>query len=133
VGDFRREPKRLTFLLDEDVNALKDLFPRKRVRTLAQMRLKPGTSDAVIVRKAWSRGLTIVTANADDFRKLIIEFQERGRAGECSCFFGLVILPTGEQVQRRLLPSLRAVEPLLPRNNPSAPKLQRKTQRKRFS
>jgi hypothetical protein len=75
VGDFRREPKQLTFLLDEDVNALKGLFPRKRVRTLAQMRLKPGTSDAVIVRKAWSRGLTIVTANADDFRKLIIEFQ----------------------------------------------------------
>src|SRR6266566_5776857 len=106
MGDFRREPKELTFLLDEDVKALRPLFPRKRVKTLAQMRLKPETPDADIVRKAWNRGFTIVTANADHFRKAITDFQERGRTGECLCLFGLVILPTGEEVQRRLLPSL---------------------------
>ena|SRR5436309_1959555 len=110
ASGFRREPKELTFLLDEDVRAMKSLFPRKRVKTLAQVRLKPDTPDADIVLTAWNRGFTIVTANADHFRKAITDFQERGRAGECSCLFGLVILPTREEVQRRLLPSLRAVE-----------------------
>ena len=98
------------FLLDEDVTALKSLFPRKRVRTLAQVRLQRGTPDADIVLTAYNRGFTIVTANADDFRKAIIDRQRRGRSGECSCLFGLVILPTGEEVQRRLMPSLRTVE-----------------------
>src|SRR5262245_63936690 len=110
MGDFRREPKELTFLLDEDVKALRPLFPKKGVRTLAQVRLKPNSTDATVIRMAWNRGFTIVTANADHFRKAIIDFQERGRAGECSCLFGLVILPSGEEVQRRLLSSLKAVE-----------------------
>lgn len=110
MGDFRPEPKEVAFLLDEDVKALKPLFPRKRVKTLAQVRLKPGTADANIVEMAWNRGFTIVTANGDDFRKAITDFQRQGRTGECSCLFGLVVLPTGEEVQRRLLPSLNAVE-----------------------
>ena len=110
MGDFRREPRELTFLLDEDVKALKPVFPKKRVRTLAQLKLQRDLPDSAIARMAWDRGLTIVTANADHFRKAIIDFQERGRVGECSCFFGLVILPTAHEVQRRLLPSLRAVE-----------------------
>ena len=49
ASGFRREPKELTFLLDEDVRAMKSLFPRKRVKTLAQVRLKPDTPDADIV------------------------------------------------------------------------------------
>jgi hypothetical protein len=85
MGDFRREPTELTFLLDEDVKALKSLFPKKGVKTLAQVRLKPGTPDSDIARKAWDRGFTIVTANADHFRKAITDFQERGGAGECAC------------------------------------------------
>jgi hypothetical protein len=113
MGDFRREPKELMFLLDEDVQALKSLFPRKRVKTLKQVGLKPGTPDADIVLKAWSRGFTIVTANAKDFRKAITDHQRRGRAGECSCLWGLVIFPTGEEVQRHLPPRLTAVEPRL--------------------
>src|SRR6266566_9037424 len=105
MGDFRREPKELTFLLDEDVKALRPLFPRKRVKTLAQMRLKPETPDADVVLKAWNRGFTIVTANADDFRKAIADFQQRA-VSDCACLWGLVLLPTGEEVQRRLLTNL---------------------------
>jgi hypothetical protein len=66
MGDFRREPTELTFLLDEDVKALKSLFPKKGVKTLAQVRLKPGTPDSDIARKAWDRGFTIVTANKSE-------------------------------------------------------------------
>jgi hypothetical protein len=109
MGDFRPEPKEVTFLLDEDVKALKPLFPKKRVKTLAQVRLKPNSTDADIVLKAWNRGFTIVTANADDFRKAITDFQRRG-VSDCACLFGLVLLPTGEEVQRRLLTDLNAVE-----------------------
>ena len=109
MGDFRQEPTEVTFLLDEDVKALKSLFPRKRVKTLAQVRLRPDSTDAAIVLRAWERGFTIVTANADDFRKVIANFQERG-ASECACLWGLVVLPTGEEVQRRLLTAWKAVE-----------------------
>jgi len=110
MGDWRRQPKELTFLLDEDVKALKPFFPRKRVKTLAQMHLRSDTPDDAVVQRAWLRGLTIVTANGNDFRKAIIDYQERGRTGECKCLFGLVILPTGGEVQQRLLRGLRAVE-----------------------
>jgi hypothetical protein len=109
MGDFRREPTEVTFLLDEDVKALKSLFPRKRVKTLAQVRLRPDSKDTDIVLKAWNRGFTIVTANGDDFRKAITDFQQRG-VSECACLWGLVLLPSGEEVQRRLLTNLKAVE-----------------------
>jgi len=110
MGDFRREPRELTCLLDEDVKALKPVFPKKRVKTLADVRLRADSIDADMVQKAWNRGFTIVTANADHFRTAINDFQARGASGECSCLWGLVLLPTGEEVQRRILRSLRAVE-----------------------
>src|SRR5207253_3278818 len=65
---FRREPRELVFLLDEDVKALKPLFPKRRAKTLADLRLKLDSDDAAIVQIAWDRGFTLATANANHFR-----------------------------------------------------------------
>jgi hypothetical protein len=107
---FRDEPRELVFLLDEDVKALKPLFPKRRVKILADLRRKLDSDDAEIVEMAWNRGFTIVTANANHFRKAIVDFQRRGPRGSCSCLYGLVILPTGHEVQRRLMSDRKAVE-----------------------
>jgi hypothetical protein len=109
-ASFRREPRELVFFLDEDVKALKSLFPKKRVKTLADLRLKLDTDDAEIVEIARNRGFTIVTANANDFKKAIVDFQRKGAQGNCSCLYGLIILPTGHEVQRRLMSDRKAVE-----------------------
>ena len=109
MSDFRREPAELAVLLDEDVKALKSLFPKKRVKILAQVGLKPDASDSDIVEMAWNRGFTIVTANGTHFRKAIADFQERGAAA-CSCLFGLVVLTTDVEGQRRRLSTLTTAE-----------------------
>ena len=107
MAHFRREPRELMFLLDEDVQGLANsgVLPRKRVMTLADVGLQSGADDKDIVERAYDRGLTIVTANRDHFRKAIMDFQQRGRSGECSCLYGLIALPTGKEVQERLLKS----------------------------
>jgi hypothetical protein len=107
---FRREPRELVFLLDEDVKALKPLFPKRRAKTLADLRLKLDSDDAAIVQIAWDRGFTLATANANHFRTEITDFQHRGPNRSCSCLFGLVIFPTGYEVQRRLISDWNAVE-----------------------
>src|SRR5262245_45178666 len=107
---FRREPREQMFLLDEDVKALKPLFPKRRVKTIADLRLKLDLKDAEIVQRAWDRGFTIVTGNANHFRKEIIDFPHRGPKGSCSCLYGLLVLPTGHEVQRRLISDWKAVE-----------------------
>ena len=84
------------FLLDEDVQGLANsgVLPSKRVKTLEDVGLQSGADDKDIVERAYERGLTIVTANRDHFRKSIVDFQQRGRSGECWCLYGLIALPT---------------------------------------
>jgi hypothetical protein len=109
MRDFRPGATEYTFLLDEDVKTLVPLFPKRRVKTLARVDLPPAASDDAVVLKAWNRQFTIVTGNGRDFRKAIADFQQRG-ASHCSCLFGLVVLPNGEEVQKQLLFDFKALQ-----------------------
>ena len=109
MRDFRHGDTPYTFLFDEDVKGLASQFRNKRrVRTLSQVRLPPDADDKVIVRKAWARQFIIVTGNKRHFKKAIEDF--RGERGECPCMWGLVILPSGEEIQRRVLVDFKDLE-----------------------
>src|SRR5690348_8954301 len=109
MRDFRAGATGYTFLLDEDVKGLVSLFPKRRVKVLSDVHLRATATDMSIVRKAWNRQFVIVTGNGRDFRKAIDDFQQRG-VGGCSCLWGLVILPSGEEVQKRVLSDMKALE-----------------------
>src|ERR1700678_3780412 len=91
------------FLLDRDVSKTASLFPKKRTKTLADIGLPESAADSIIVREAWERGLTIVTGNGDDFVKHIQKFLSQTKRAECHEMFGLVLLPNGYKVKKRLL------------------------------
>ena len=109
MGDYRKGETEQTLLLDEDVKHLADLFPPRRVKTLSKVGLPKDAKDRAIVRMAWNRQFTIVTGNGQHFRKRIEEFQSRG-VKDCSCLFGLVILPSGEAIQRHVLRDWKRLE-----------------------
>jgi hypothetical protein len=91
------------FLLDRDVQAAKDCFPRKRVITAAESGLADDASDSAVVRRAFEIDAIIVTANGDDFLREVIKFQRKtkGAADGCREMQGLVVLSSGIEVQRR--------------------------------
>jgi hypothetical protein len=91
------------FLLDRDVSKVASLFPKKRTKTLADIGLLESAADSRIVREAWERGLTIITGNGDDFVKHIHKFLSQTKRAECHEMFGLVVLPNGYELQKRLL------------------------------
>jgi hypothetical protein len=91
------------FLLDRDVSKVASLFPKKRTKTLAEIGLAENARDSEIVREAWDRGLTIITGNGDDFVKEISKFLAQTKKSECHEMFGLVVLPSGYERQRRIL------------------------------
>jgi hypothetical protein len=109
VGDFRHGDTTYTFLFDEDVKSIASQFRNKRrVRTLSQVGLPTTAHDRDIVRKAWGRQFIIVTGNKRHFKKRIEEF--RGERGHCPCMWGLVILPSGEETQKRILIDFKDLE-----------------------
>lgn len=91
------------FLVDRDVAKSAGSFPRKRTHTTVQMGLAEDASDEAIVRLAWERELTIVTGNGDDFLREMLKFQRRTAKRDCHDLFGLIILPSGFEIQRRVL------------------------------
>src|ERR1700730_4622260 len=91
------------FLLDEDVKHLLPLFPKKRVKTVSKIGLPVNATDDAIVLKAWTRGYTIVTANSRDFNRAVRMFLNTGPKGDCRCLWGLILLPSGQAIQERVL------------------------------
>jgi hypothetical protein len=79
------------------------LFPKKRTKTLADIGLSESAADSRIVREAWQRGLTIITCNGDDFVKHIQRSLSQTKRAECHEMYGLVVLPNGYELQKRLL------------------------------
>lgn len=94
------------FLIDRDVAKAAVLFPRKRTRTTLQMGLREDATDAEIVEVACDRQRIIVTGNGDDFVTEILEYQRRTERKICHDLSGLVILPNGFEVQRRIVPGI---------------------------
>ncbi len=91
------------FLLDRDVQALKDRFPRKRAMTAADAGLADNAPDSAVVQKAFDLAAIIVTANGNDFLAEVIAFQSKTKRSAFGCreMNGLVVLSSGIQVQRR--------------------------------
>jgi hypothetical protein len=91
------------FLFDRDASKAASLFPRKRTKTLADIGLSESAADSKIVREAWQRGLTIITGNGDDFVKHFQKFLSQTKKAECHEMYGLVVLPNGYELQKRVL------------------------------
>jgi len=91
------------FLLDRDVSKAVALFPAGRARTLSDMGLTERATDAAIVEKAWELEAIIVTSNGDDFLREVRKFLRMTKKKDCHDLFGLVILPSKFEIQRRLL------------------------------
>lgn len=91
------------FLVDRDVAKSASSFPQKRTHTTVRMGLAEDASDEAIVRLAWERQLTIVTGNGDDFLREMLKFQSKTEKRDCHDLFGLIILPNGFEIQRRVL------------------------------
>lgn len=96
------------FLLDRDVAKVASLFPKKRTRTAADIGLSPDAPDSEIIREAWERRLTIVTGNGDHFLKEIHKFLAQTKRDECHEMYGLLILPSAYERQKRLLQNIES-------------------------
>jgi hypothetical protein len=100
--------KRYKFLLDRDVSKTVSLFPAQRARTISDVGLPDNATDAAIVEKAWKLEATIVTANGDDFLEEVRKFLQQTKKKDCHDLFGLVILPSKFETQKRVLNQLRS-------------------------
>src|SRR5262249_51879943 len=94
------------FLFDRDVEKAANLFPAKRVLTLADVGLPENAVDAAIVRKASDRRCTIVTGNGLHLFKEILKYQKLIQRKECRELFGLLVLPNGFEIQKRVIRGL---------------------------
>jgi hypothetical protein len=91
------------FLVDRDVAKAASSFPPKRTRTTIQAGLPDDAADEMIVELACERRWIIVTGNGDDFIRKILRYQTRTAKQECHDLSGLIILPNGFEVQKRVL------------------------------
>jgi hypothetical protein len=94
------------FLFDRDVEGAADALPARRVLTLAKVELPETASDDAIIDAACANRSIIVTANGKDFRPAALKYiaqSSRRSQGRCHDLSGLVVLPTGLEIQRRLL------------------------------
>lgn len=94
------------FLFDRDAAKAANLFPIGRVVTLEQVGLPENAKDAEIVRVACNRHCIVVTCNGDDFVKEFNSYLGQTKKVECHDMYGLVILPNGFEIQRRIVPKL---------------------------
>lgn len=91
------------FLLDRDVSKTVALFPSGRTRTVLDAGLHERATDASIVEKAWELEAIIVTSNGDDFLREVRKFLRLTKKKDCHDLFGLVILPSKFEIQKRTL------------------------------
>lgn len=94
------------FLFDRDVSKAVSLLSKKRSRTVSDVGLADNATDATVVAKAWELDATIVSANGDDFLRDMRAFSRQTKKSECHDLFGLVILPSGFEIQKRVVPGV---------------------------
>jgi hypothetical protein len=81
------------FLFDECVRQAEAYFPKGRVLTRAKLKLADGASDEAIVEAAYVAKAIIVTANAQDFIRIMDRFLKKQMEKYCRDLNGLVVIP----------------------------------------
>jgi hypothetical protein len=94
------------FLFDECVRDAETHFPKDRILPRARLKLTDGATDEAIVEAAYWAKAIIVTANAQDFIRIMDRFLKKQMEKYCRDLSGLVVIPNS--IQRRVLD--RAVE-----------------------
>jgi len=90
------------YLLDSSIPGdLKEDFPRGAATTSTECGLKNDADDMDVIGLAFERKALLVTADRESAHKCRTYQDRRQR-----CMFGLLILPQGIEVQRRLLAEL---------------------------
>ncbi len=89
------------FVFDECVREAAAHFPKGRVLARAKMKLADGASDEEIVEAAYRAKTIIVTANAQDFIRIMNQFLKKQMKAYCRDLNGLVVIPN--PIQRRAL------------------------------
>lgn len=90
------------FLLDHMVLALKPEFREGITETILDGGLKPDADDMEVIDLAWRRHAILVSVDGKIIQKCKV-YQDKSR----SCMYGLLVLPDGLEVQKRLLGDLR--------------------------
>jgi len=91
------------FLFDHNCSDAAQFFPKRRILTLKQAGLALDATDRQIVERASERKWIIVTVNGDDFVDEITRYLKQTTRHNCHDLSGLVILPSGHEVQRHAL------------------------------
>lgn len=91
------------FLFDHNCSDAARFFPKRRILTLKQAGLPVDATGRQIVETASERRWVIVTVNGDDFVNEITRYLKQTTKLNCHDLSGLVILPSGHEVQRRAL------------------------------
>lgn len=95
------------FLFDRDAAKAQGLFPKRRSVSMADVGLADNATDRAIVERACSDKYIVVTCNGDDFvREFERYLSQTKKRKECHDMSGLVILPNGYEIQRRVLRGL---------------------------
>lgn len=81
------------FLFDECVRDAEAYFPKGRVLPRAKLKLADGASDEEIVEAAYGAKAIIVTANAQDFIRIMGRFLKKQMEKYCRDLNGLVVIP----------------------------------------
>ncbi len=91
------------FLFDHNCSDAAQFFPKRRTLTLKRAGLASDATDRQIVEMASERRWVIVTVNGEDFIDEIRRYLTQTKKLNCHDLSGLVILPSGHEVQRRVL------------------------------
>ncbi|WP_370655575.1 DUF5615 family PIN-like protein [Candidatus Binatus sp.] len=81
------------FLFDECVRDAAEYFPKARVISRANIKLKDGASDEAVVEAAYKAEAIIVTANGKDFIRIMDRFLKKQMVKFCRDLNGLVVIP----------------------------------------
>ncbi|MGA3317566.1 MAG: hypothetical protein ABSC64_14135 [Candidatus Korobacteraceae bacterium] len=93
-------------MFDRDAAKAAELFPAQRVVMLEDVGLPETATDSEIVRAACDRKFIVVTCNGDDFVREFNSYLAQTKKLECHDMYGLVVLPNGFEIQRRVVPKL---------------------------
>ena len=106
MREYNRTVTGYKFLIDRDAAKAAQFFPARRIVTLQDIGLPENARDSEIVRMACDRKCIVVTCNGDDFIREFNSYLAQSKKLECHDMHGLVVLPNGFEIQRRVVPKL---------------------------